>query len=110
MKSSEPQFKQYEMVRVNSTDPAKRTVAGQRGVILGCAEKESGGWYYTAHVESDSCCWCFDEDELVSLGQFADVSDFYDGSSMRVAVDDEGRGTIVSDPDPNGEDTDDISA
>lgn len=94
-KEQNPAFAYLEIVRAIGTAASKTQVFGQKGVVLGITETENGGWYYTAYVPSDNCCWCFEDHEIVSTGEFADPADFERSRSVRVRVDDSGRGSFV---------------
>ena len=89
-------FEFYEVVVVDSTDPQKGSIHGERGVILGMAQNEYGGRGYAVHVFSQCVSWHVMEGELKSTGEFMKREDFYDGSSIRVEVDPKtGEGRIV---------------
>jgi hypothetical protein len=92
-----PRYAFYEKVRVTSQASDKARVNGQMGAVLGRAQTENGTWYYTVHIYSTVTSWCFFEHELSPTGEQASREEFYDGSSVRVKVDEEGRGSIVSD-------------
>ena len=97
MNEAAPRYDFYEKVRVNSQMPENATVNGEIGAVLGRAQTEDGTWYYTVNVSSSQTSWCFFEYELSPTGEQASRDDFYDGSSVRVSVDDEGKGRIESD-------------
>jgi hypothetical protein len=91
-------FDIYEEVRIQTSDPAKSRFNSELAVIVGRTETEDGtSWYYTVDFLSTKRGWCFYENELESTGRKYRREDFYDGSSVRVRVDEEGRGSIVSD-------------
>jgi len=92
-----PKYGFYEKVRVDSQASEKASVNGQIGAVLGRVQTENGIWYYTIYIYVTETSWCFFEHELSPTGEQASREDFYDGSSVRVRVDDEGRGNIVSD-------------
>jgi hypothetical protein len=87
----------YEKVRVDSRASEKAKVNGQIGAVLGRVQMENGAWYYTVYVYSTETSWCFFEHELLPTGEQASRDDFFDGSSVRVHVDEEGKGSIVPD-------------
>jgi hypothetical protein len=94
---STPKYAFYEKVRVNSQTSEKAKVNGELGAVLGRVQTENGAWYYTVYIYSTETSWCFLEHELLPTGEQAKMEDFYDGSSVRVAVDKEGRGHFISD-------------
>jgi hypothetical protein len=91
-----PQYEFYEKVRVASQACDKAKVNAQTGAVLGRVQTEDGTWYYTVYIYSTKTSWCFFEHELSPTGEKASREDFYDGSSVRVTVDEQGRGSIVS--------------
>jgi hypothetical protein len=97
MNETAPRFRFYEKVRVDSQASEKAKVNGQIGAVLGRVETENGAWYYTVYIYATETSWCFFEHELSPTGESASREDFYDGSSVRVEVDEKGRGSIVSD-------------
>jgi hypothetical protein len=92
-----PRYGFYEKVRVNSQASEKAKVNGEIGAVLGRVQTENGTWYYTIYLYSTETSSCFFEHELSPTGEHASRDDFYDGSSVRVRVDEEGRGSIVPD-------------
>jgi hypothetical protein len=92
-----PRFGFYEKVCVDSQATEKAKVNGLIGAVLGRVQTENGTWYYTVYIYSTETSWCFFEHELSPTGEQASRADFYDGSSVIVRVDEEGRGSIVSD-------------
>jgi len=91
-----PRFAFYEKVRVQTSDPSKAHLNGELGAIVGMTETEDKtSWYYAVDVYSQRHGWCFYEHELEPTGEYARREDFFDGTSVRVRVDERGRGTIV---------------
>jgi hypothetical protein len=90
-----PRFEFYEKVRVDSQAAEKAKASGAIGAVLGRVRTEDGIWYYTVYIYSTETSWCFFEHELSPTGEHASRADFCDGSSVRVRVDEEGRGSIV---------------
>jgi len=91
-----PRFAYYEKVRVRTTDPAKAHLNGEVGAVLGRTDtQDKTSWYYAVSLYTQQRSWCFFEHELEPTGEHAKREDFYDGTSMRVRVDEHGRGTIV---------------
>jgi hypothetical protein len=91
----QPQFEFYEKVRVDSLAKESVQVHGELGVVLGRVQNDDGLWYYTVHIYATDACWCFFEHELVSTGEVAKREEFFDGSSIRVHVDEHGEGREV---------------
>jgi hypothetical protein len=99
---SQPKFTFYEKVRVCTSDPKKFHLNGEIGVILGMAETEDeNSWYYVLAIRSEKYCRCFYEHELEPTGEYAKREDFYDGTSIRVQVDERGRGSIMKPDETN---------
>jgi|GEM_PF-1466724 len=97
---SEPQFSLFENVIVATHDRAKRYLNGQEGTVLGRANSDDGEiWLYSVSLKSQRCVWSFFQEELQSTGSYSDPDEFFDGSSVRVQVDSEGRGTAIGDAD-----------
>jgi len=90
-----PKFDFYQEVLVISASPEKSGQIGRIGVILGRTETEDQcSWYYAVQFAGDDG-WCFFECELEATGRAFSKEDFFDGSTVRVRVDDCGRGGIV---------------
>src|SRR6266581_9172733 len=96
MNESAPRYAFYEKVLILSQAQEKSEVNGQIGAVLGRVETENGDWYYTVYIYSTETAWCFFEHELLPIGEQASREDFYEGLSVRVKVDEKGRGTIVT--------------
>jgi len=94
---SSPKYAFYEKVWVNCPLSENARVNGQIGAVLGRVQTQKGDWYYTVYIYSTDTSWCFFEHELLPTGECAKKEDFYEGSSVRIAVDSEGRGSVVSD-------------
>lgn len=90
--SDEPRFDFYEKVLIRANG---KPVDGLLGAILARGRNANGGWGYGVHVYVTCESWDLDEDELEPTGEFDVRETFYDGSSICVSVDDEGRGHIV---------------
>lgn len=91
----EPRFQFYEHVRVVSTDPELAEIQGEVGVILGRAELDDGAFSYGVFIDRDEICWDLPEEALVSMGQIDQCEDHYDGTSIGVRVDEQGRGWLA---------------
>ena len=90
-----PRFQFYEIVRVASSDPELTEIHGERGAILGVSENDNGTFGYAVFIYRDEICWDLAEGELEATGEFSRREEFYDGTSIRVRVDEQGRGWIV---------------
>ena len=91
-----PKFDFYEKVRVQSSDPEKAHLNGEIGTILGRTETDDQkSFLYAVSIDSYRRTWALFEHELESTGQRAKREDYYDGSSVRIRVDERGRGTVV---------------
>jgi len=94
----EPRFDFYEEVRINTSDADKSHMNGLLAVVVGRTETEDRtSWYYAVDLQSQKKGWCFFERELEPTGRRFRREDFYDGSSIRVRVDEKGHGHIVDD-------------
>ena len=94
--NQEPKFDFFEKVTISTANSAAQTVNGKLGAVLGRAQCDDGRWQYAVSVYDDDAVWSLEEAELTSTGEFAERSDFYDGSSVRIQVDEHGRGRIVT--------------
>jgi hypothetical protein len=97
MNEAVPRFAFFEKVRLDSPAATKAAVQGQIGAVLGRAQGDDGTWHYAVHIYATGICWSCSEHELSPTGEHADRADFYDGTSVRVRVDETGRGSRVSD-------------
>jgi hypothetical protein len=96
MVNKAPRFQFYEEVRVQTSDPLKSHVNGALGAVVGRTETEDNtSWYYAVDLHQISEGWCFYENELESTGRIFNREDYYDGTSIRVQVDQQGLGKIV---------------
>lgn len=96
-----PMFDFYEKVRVCTQSQKCSSVNGEIGAVTGRTQCDDGQWYYSVHIYASGISWCFYEHELTPTGEHAAHEDFYDGSSIRVRVDKDGRCSIVEDDDAN---------
>ena len=89
-------FEFFEIVRVNPKSPSLEPIANTEGAILGKAQDEAGRWGYAVFIYSLDETWDLQESDLEATGRMAKRGDFYDGTSIQVAVDPEtGEGRIV---------------
>lgn len=91
-----PKFNFYEKVRVKTLDLAKFHLNGEIGVVLGRTETEEHPepFLYGVSINSVGQVWSLFESELESTGEWASPEEYYDGSSVRVQVDEHGLGSI----------------
>ena len=95
MASNGPRFSFYEKVTVRTDDPAKEDIDGALAAILGQAQRESGDWYYAVHIyRTGMCRYCY-EHELSPTGEYDKRETFYDGTSISVRVDEQGKGNLA---------------
>jgi hypothetical protein len=91
-----PRFDFYEIVHLSSESGRNAELNGQTGAVIGRALSDDGlSWSYAVHVYSTGTSSSFDEDELSPTGRHAKREDFYDGSSIRVILDEKGRRAIA---------------
>jgi hypothetical protein len=82
---AEGRFDWYERVRVATADPAKATIDGKLGAVLGKAQSDDGHWSYGVFVYDERVVWSCLEDELAPTGEFDRRESFYGGESIRVS-------------------------
>lgn len=92
-----PKFDFFEKVVVASPRPQNARVREKLGAVLGRSRSDEGVWGYTVSLYEENESWDFLEDELRSTGEFDRKETFYSGDSVRVRVDEEGRGRIAAD-------------
>ena len=93
--SSTSRFGFYEKVRVRSRGSTHGPVGDEVGAVLGKAQGDDGCWSYAVYIYRLETCWSLDEGELEPTGEFDSRETFYDGSSIRVQVDEAGRGLLA---------------
>ncbi|WP_433017980.1 hypothetical protein [Kribbella sp. CA-294648] len=69
--------------------------AGKCGVVLGSATGFAGTACVTVMFLELGEVVILPKAELVSLGRFVDRKSIFDGTTMRIVVDEEGRGDLV---------------
>lgn len=92
---SAPKFQFFEIVRVIGKAPDLAEVRGEYGAIVGRADHEDGTYSYGVFIYREERCWQIAEDALKPTGQHTDREALYDGTSVRVRVDEDGKGYIV---------------
>jgi hypothetical protein len=95
MSEQSPKYEFYEKVRIVSRAPHTRTIDGELAAVVGRAQDERGVWFYGIHVYSTGEGWDVAENELQSTGEFDRRETFYADASVRVRVDEQGRGSVV---------------
>lgn len=91
-----PKFGYYEKVRVRSSDTGKSHLNGEIGAVLGLTTtSDQRSFLYAVSLDSSGRTWALFEDELESTGQWAEREDYFDGSTVRVRVDERGRGSLA---------------
>ena len=85
--ANKPMFSFYERVHVRTNDGSLLT-----GSIMGRCENDDQKWHYSVKLDGKPTSSMFPEDELESTGVIDSREDFYDGSSVRVIVDEGGEG------------------
>ncbi len=96
MSDAGPRFDFYQEVLVCTNEAERLRLNGKVGVVLGRSNSEDGKiWYYVLSFKDEPETWYFGEGELEPTGKWFSREDFYDGSSVRVRVDEKGRGSIV---------------
>jgi hypothetical protein len=86
-----PFYSQVEAIKGHSV-PVK--IAGRKGIVLGRAKTEEGGWNYAVFFRGVS--YCLPHVTLKPTGIVFERSEIYSGKSMKVLVDDSGHGTPVT--------------
>ncbi len=95
MNERSPEYKFYERVRVVSPAPGMRKINGELAAVVGRVPDENGCWFYSIHVYSSGEGWDVAEYELRSTGEFDRRETFYADTSLRVRVDEQGRGSVA---------------
>jgi hypothetical protein len=95
MDTHQPKYEFYEKVHVATSDPKAQEINGELGAILGRAANERGEWSYSVYIYRLCISWSFREDELIPTGEFDQRETFFDGTSVRIRVDETGQGIIV---------------
>ena len=93
---SEPQFAFYEKVCVQSDDGSRLI-----GYVMGRCQDDELSWHYAVQIVGSPTCCMYRENELKSTGEIGCREDFYDGSSIRVTVNEEGEGNPATDQEGN---------
>jgi hypothetical protein len=91
------QFDFYERVRVVSDRPELAPIRGEIGAVVGRSESGSHCGY-AVWIYKEQECWDVMESELEPTGESDSRESLYGGESVRIAVDEGGRGRVVSGP------------
>lgn len=89
-------FHFYQRVLVVAPRKCNTELLGQWGTVRGKARETSGQWGYAVRLDSTGECWDLQERELASNGEFETPPPESERRTIRVRVDSQGRGTIVS--------------
>lgn len=95
MDDDRPKFAFFEKVRVVTPASNAQEVYGELGYIAARAQNDDGTWGYGVYIYRDERLWSFGEDELESTGEFDPPDPSSLRASIRVRVDDQGRGILV---------------
>jgi hypothetical protein len=90
--ASEPKFEFCDIVLAAPRSPSE--ISGEPGVVLGRTPTEEREWYYSVFFEKTKSTWCLFEREMTSTGK-RDESYSKGSGTVRVSVDEEGRGQII---------------
>lgn len=90
-----PRFALYEIVRVRRENQELLEIHGERGAILGIVDRDDGPNEYGVFIYRDEMVWQVSEDDLEATGEHSSREEQYGDAVVRVAVDDQGRGTVV---------------
>jgi len=82
---------------IQSLKPELKEINGDKGCILGLNQGGIGIWYYAVSMFKDDECRHIEEMDIVSQDRFLKREDYYDGSTVTVAVDKKCRGKILND-------------
>lgn len=94
---SQPRFKFYQEAVVRTASKKLAHFDGKIGIILGRTEVEDEDtWYYTVALKDECVTHCFYECDLSATGRQFSREDFYSGESIRVRVDEKGRGRPIA--------------
>ena len=109
-------FSFFEKVKIiASSSPKTKHLIGRIGVILvktPIAEDENGEpdfsdvIDYGVRIEGENYWQSFLPDELESTGEIGKREDYYSGASIRVGVDDKGRGFLLDNNTQSDDETD----
>ena len=94
----EPKFAFYQEIAVMWPVPERREFVGRLGVILGRSQcEDSRVWLYAASMQGEEHTYSLLESELEATGRQFTRDEFFDGTSVRVSVDEHRRGKVEFD-------------
>jgi len=86
----------YAEVEVVNVDPNETNLkVGDKGWVLGMSESKNRK-YYAVTFSDPFDVFCIGEGSLKPTGVQKEHKDFYSGESIRVSVDEDGNGSVVS--------------
>ncbi len=85
----------YAIVNVANRSTVPPEVRDKRGVVLG-RTLDGDKWLYTVAIESLDESYVLPHDVLEFTGKTASSADFFAGESIKVRVDKNGKGRVVS--------------
>jgi len=88
-------FAFFEVVRIVTDEPEFLEIVGQEGTVLGMVEDEDGHWIYAVSINDGEAWTGLYEAHLETTGKHRKREEIYSGESVRVVVDEKGRGKIV---------------
>lgn len=89
-------FAFYQEVRIIRPSPENKPYAGRAGVVVGLGDEPGQPVLYGVLLEGEEQLVSCEEAELEATGRQFRREDFYDDSkSLRVRVDEDGRGRLI---------------
>lgn len=88
-------FTIYEEVRVNSSEKNFSEINEKLGVIFSNPNNDLDDEFVTIFIPENEECWTVNKNDLVTTNRFYKHEDFYDGTVLKVRVDDKDRGDIL---------------
>lgn len=93
-RSHPPRFGLQERVGVSSNRRGLEALTGRHGVVLGRSQSFEGEWAYAVRLDDQELVISLNEEDLASLGAFELSDRRSSDQSVRVRVDEEGRGSL----------------
>lgn len=92
---SESKFNFYEIVRICTEEKKYREVYGKEAFVCGKVQDDKDGvWYYVVSLIDSGFTVSLCEHHIESLGRFSKAEDHSTGESVKVYVDENGRGYL----------------
>lgn len=85
----------FEIVKINTTRNKEKKLNDMEGVVLAIGEENGEIDGYDVYVFQKEATYGFYPDELVSTGKKIKKEDFYDGTSIKVKVNEDGSGEML---------------